>query len=39
MSVTIHIPTPLRPFLENKATVTLEATGSIEDVLQELVSV
>lgn len=38
MSVTIHIPTPLRPFLENKATVTLEATGSIEDVLQELVS-
>ena len=38
MSVTIHIPTPLRPFLENKTTVVLEATGSIEEVLQELVS-
>ena len=37
MSVTVHIPTPLRPFVGNQDTVTLEDVASIKDVFQKLV--
>ena len=38
MPVTVHIPTPLRPFLGDQDTVTLESEGSIGELLRELAS-
>ena len=36
MAITIHIPTPLRPFLDNQDTVDLDTEGAVGDVLRQL---
>ena len=36
MAVTIHIPTPLRPFVENQDTVTVDEEGPIGTLLHNL---
>ncbi len=36
MSVRVHIPTPLRPFVDNQDELELEAKGSVNDVLNAL---
>jgi molybdopterin synthase sulfur carrier subunit len=36
MSVTIHIPTPLRPYVEGKDEVQSEEAGSLRSVLDQL---
>ena len=38
MAVTVHIPTPLRPFLGDQDTVTLDREGSVGELLRELAS-
>jgi adenylyltransferase/sulfurtransferase len=36
MAITIHIPTPLRPFLDNQDTVTVDGEGTVGEVLRQL---
>ena len=36
MAITIHIPTPLRPFLDNQDTVSVDTEGSVGEVLLQL---
>ena len=36
MAITIHIPTPLRPFLDNQDTVTVDGEGAVGEVLRQL---
>ena len=36
MAITIHIPTPLRPFLDNQDTVTVDTEGAVGEVLRQL---
>ena len=36
MAITIHIPTPLRPFLDNQDTVTVDGEGNVGEVLRQL---
>ena len=36
MAITIHIPTPLRPFLHNQDTVTVDGEGAVGEVLRQL---
>ena len=36
MSVKIHIPTPLRPFVGNKDELELDSEGSVQELLQNL---
>jgi len=36
MAITIHIPTPLRPFLDGQDTVTVETEGAVGELLRQL---
>ena len=36
MSVTIHIPSPLRPFVDNQDTVVVEREGTVGELLHDL---
>ena len=36
MAITIHIPTPLRPFLDNQDTVSVDTEGAVGEVLRQL---
>ena len=36
MAITIHIPTPLRPFLDNQDAVAVDTEGAVGDVLRQL---
>lgn len=36
MAVTIHIPTPLRPYVGGKDEVNVEKTGTVADILSSL---
>ena len=38
MAITIHIPTPLRPFLDDQDTVTVDGEGAVGEVLRQLAS-
>ncbi len=37
MSITIHIPTPLRPFVDNQATIEHDSEGTVGDIIGALI--
>ena len=36
MAITVHIPTPLRPFVGNQDELSIEKEGSIQEILEQL---
>lgn len=38
MSITVHIPTPLRPFVDNAETISVDQLTTIDTVVQHLVT-
>ncbi len=38
MAVTIYIPTPLRPYIDNQDEVSIDQAGAIKDIINSLVN-
>ena len=36
MAITVHIPTPLRPFVNNQDEIKIEAEGTVQNILDSL---
>ena len=39
MSITIHIPTPLRPFVDNQSSISVDQEGTIQEIILRLIEV